>query len=186
MGKITVLARALLALGLTLGIFFADIRVEAHGDAEEQEPSFLTPLGALHPVVVHFPIALLLAATLSEGLLIVSRRESFSETTRFLVALGAAGAIAAAALGWIAAGVEAASMHPEQASLLEWHRWAGLATAGISLVVLLLSERASRRPSTRAALRTALVMAALAVGTAGYLGGEIVHGGTHGSEGAAR
>lgn len=140
------------------------------------EPTVLDAIGALHPVAVHFPVALLLTAALSEGMLIVTKRESLRDTTRLLVALGAAGAVISASLGWIAASGEAGSLSEDKADLLEWHRWAGTATASLSLVLLLVSERAARLGGRRGALRAARMVVALSVGTAGYLGGELVHG----------
>lgn len=184
-----ILARgaALVVVVLALCLSPSDVRSHPGHEHAVQEPSekptVLDAIGALHPVAVHFPIALLLTAALSEGILVVTSRESLRDTTRLLVALGAAGAVVSASLGWIAASGEGGSLIGEKAELLEWHRWAGTATAALSLVLFLVSEHAARLGGGRDALRAALVAVALAVGTAGYLGGELVHGNDHGAHG---
>lgn len=57
----------------------------------------------LHPLVVHFPIALLLAAALIYWLGFLARRESWQWTGLWTLALGALGAVAAAGTGLYAA-----------------------------------------------------------------------------------
>src|SRR5262249_13935964 len=69
------------------------------------KPSLLSSLprrlSAFHILVVHFPIALLISAALAELLSTWRGTRVPSPTVRFCVLLGAAGAVAAAALGWL-------------------------------------------------------------------------------------
>jgi uncharacterized membrane protein len=111
---------------------------------------------------------MLLSAALSEVLLVATGQPSFRHVTRFLIWVGALGAVSAAPLGWLAAGT--VNDVPER--LLAWHRWLGISTALWSLVVLWASEHAT---DTRALLRWLLACAALLVAVNGYLGGELVH-----------
>jgi len=182
-----ILARGAALVVVVLAMCLSPSDVSPHPGHEHavqepsEKPTVLDAIGALHPVAVHFPIALLLTAALSEGILVVTSRESLRDTTRLLVALDAAGAVVSASLGWITASGEAGSLIGEKAELLEWHRWAGTATAALSLVLFFVSEHAARLGGGRATLRAALLAVALAVGTAGYLGGELVHGNDHGA-----
>ena len=75
-------------------------------------------LGKFHPMAVHFPIALLMAAAVAEALWLRTRHSWLTGVVRFCVVLGTLGAIGAA-LGWVNA-----SFHtPSQ--LLTTHRWLG-------------------------------------------------------------
>ena len=61
-------------------------------------------LGRLHPMVVHFPIALLTVTALVELLHIVRRRPVPSEAGTYCLAFGVAGALVAVCLGTLNAG----------------------------------------------------------------------------------
>ncbi|HXE51651.1 MAG TPA: DUF2231 domain-containing protein [Tepidisphaeraceae bacterium] len=129
--------------------------------------------GRFHVVVVHFPIALLVAAALAEGWFMWLGRSGTSEAVRYCVLLGAIGAVAAAALGWVRApfvGFAGAG----QTLLL--HRWAGTAAGGLAVIATVLSERDVLRSRKSGAFRAALFLCALLVGVAGHLGGTLVHG----------
>lgn len=133
-------------------------------------------LGRFHPVAVHLPIGLLLAAALAEVIFIWTRAEWLSGAARFSVLLGAAGAVGAASLGWLNA--MSASYDGDLAQVLENHRWLGTGTAVLAVVVAVLSEVYRRRPVTmwRVAYRLSLFIAAAAVGLTGHLGGTLVYG----------
>jgi len=125
-------------------------------------------LGELHSAVVHFPIAMLLSAALSEALLAATGRAGLRHVTRFVIWIGALGAVSAAPLGWLAA----KTLEDVPARLLAWHRWLGISTALCSLAMLWASERA-RDP--RGLLRCLIGCASVLVAITGYLGGELVH-----------
>ena len=133
-------------------------------------------LGRFHPVAVHLPIGLLLAAALAEVIFIWTRAEWLSGAARFSVLLGAAGAVGAASLGWLNA--MSANYDGDLAQVLENHRWLGTGTAVLAVVVAVLSEVYRRRPVTmwRVAYRLSLFIAAAAVGLTGHLGGTLVYG----------
>jgi uncharacterized membrane protein/YHS domain-containing protein len=133
-------------------------------------------LGRFHPVAVHLPIGLLLAAALAEALFVWTHAEWLSGAARFTVLLGAASAIGAASLGWLNA--LSANYDGDLAQVLEYHRWLGTGTAVLAVVVALLSELHRRRPAPvwRMAYRLALLLAAAAVGLTGHFGGTLVYG----------
>jgi len=146
-----------------------DEALGAGGSADEPSHAAASiDLGELHSVAVHFPIAMLLSAALSEALLAATGRASFRHVTRFVIWIGALGAVTAAPLGWLAA----ATLEDAPERLLAWHRWLGVSTALWSIATLWASERSM---GSRTGLRGMLAGAALLVAVTGYLGGELVH-----------
>ncbi|MCJ7420295.1 hypothetical protein L8951_00500 [Sphingomicrobium astaxanthinifaciens] len=125
----------------------------------------------LHPLSVHFPIALLLVAAFLEVAGIARRRWRADAAVRLLLVTGAAGALVAALLGWVHTGPWLGGD-----AVMQWHRWMGSA---IALVAVALAWHAGRASERRVLLRTALVALALAVAVQGYLGGELSHGPGH-------
>ena len=88
--------------------------------------------GRLHPLVLHFPIALLVLVAAVELVRCFRNDPSLVRLTLLLLAVGASGAVLAAATGW----VFARENHPEPAlrATLQWHRWLGLSTALLSVI----------------------------------------------------
>jgi uncharacterized membrane protein len=132
----------------------------------------LQALGRLHPFLVHFPVALLLAALVAE---LPRRRDAGPSAAGFhCLTLGVLGAGAAALSGWLFA----AHDPPGTPALLERHRWLGLGSAVAAAAAWLLARRWRGRAEARLAwpTRAALVLACgLALAT-GALGGEMVYG----------
>lgn len=137
----------------------------------------ITWLGNFHPASSAFPVALLLSAFLAEGLGLVTGRAGFRPAARFCLAVGTAGAVVSAALGWCFGGWDLA----EDDTTLSIHRWLGTGVAAWAVVVLGLSLAAHRRPGRgwRAAYLAALGLAAVGVVATGYFGGGMVYGMDH-------
>ena len=132
-------------------------------------------LGKFHPVVVHFPIALLLAAVLAELLMLALKREALGPIVTYCLILGAGGAVVASALGWLAAEAE-----PTSGGTLSLHRWLGIAAAGLSAGAAAWRVRALRRTGTPSPwFRLLLVSAGLVTAVAGHFGAVLVHGNDH-------
>jgi len=135
---------------------------------------WLRSLGGFHPAVVHFPIALPMAAA---GIDLASLFGPWKAGVRrgavpaipWLIGLGAAGAVVAALLGW----ADAATMgfEPALRRVLFFHRWLGTATAVLSLAVLLLYHL----PVPALVRRGGLWLLALGAAAAGHLGGILVY-----------
>jgi hypothetical protein len=131
-------------------------------------------LGRLHILVIHFPIALLIAAAAGEAWSALREGRTPAPAVRFCVLLGAAGAVAAAALGWLhAANGYGAGM----AAVLGLHRWFGTAAATWAVVTALHSEWEVRWGRRSQWFRASLLLGAVLVGVAGHFGGVLVHGG---------
>ena len=141
---------------------------------EQQDPWLEVAIdraGRFHPLLVHFPVALLLAALLAQVLGALRGRERYEAAARFCLALGAAGAVVAAALGWAAA---ASSSYPSAAQQdLFLHRWIGTATAVAAVVAWATGRRAGPLH------RSLLVLAAVGVAVAGYYGANLIYGPDH-------
>jgi uncharacterized membrane protein len=135
--------------------------------------------GKLHPIAVHFPIALLLAAAAAELLNRKRARPGLAAAARFCTAAGGAAAPVAALLGWAAAWH--ASYEGILATALVLHRWLGTAVGALGAAAWIASERLHRRdtPGRRAAYRALLFAAAVAILAAGHLGGVLVRGPGH-------
>jgi uncharacterized membrane protein len=130
-------------------------------------------LGRLHPMLVHFPIALLLVAVVMELFTLGNFRHSFRSGIRFLVILGAISAIASAGVGWLLAENEGMA-----GSTLDLHRIIGLSSAGLSvfLLVLLRKSELNPSPSSIKTFRFFLFLTGIGIGVAGHFGASLTHG----------
>jgi len=134
-------------------------------------------LGRLHPAIVHFPIALLVLAAAIEVVLAASRpRHRMSPTAMTCLVVAALAAALAAWFGWLNADHEPHGT--AAASFILWHRWIGITTAVAAWVALIccVAHRANPSDWSLAGYRGGLIIAAIAVSVAGYLGGEVTHG----------
>ena len=134
----------------------------------------------VHPLFVHFPIALLLVALLLDGVAIIGRRERWRACSGAVLVLAALGAIAAAVSGWVAEEiVEPAVNGIGQGELLEDHRTAALIMMGLA-VVLAAWRRLLKMEHPRGGWRWLylglLLAAAIMLATAADLGGQLVYG----------
>jgi uncharacterized membrane protein len=126
-------------------------------------------IGRLHPLLIHFPIALVIVAVAAEGAAIVTRNELWRTVAVANVRAGAAFGLLAAAAGWWLASMP----DIERTSLLEWHRWLGTTGAGVTLVAALATFGGTNRLWL---YRIALLGAGVLVAITGHLGGLLVFG----------
>ena len=130
-------------------------------------------IGKLHPLLVHFPIALVLAAAGGELVVIAMPRQGWRTAAVANIRAAAVVGVGTALTGWLFA----ASPLVDANALLEWHRWAGMASAIGATAAALLSLRlhpASRRSALL--YRLTLFATALLVAITGHLGGTLVWG----------
>lgn len=130
--------------------------------------------GRLHPLIVHFPVALLIAALLLEAIGLKKRNHELRKATNILLLTGAASAVMAVAFGWL---LEAQDQY--SGDLLTVHKWTGIATAILATLTLLIHHRMLLRNQwgLLSAYRTALVVTVLGVSLAGHFGASLTHGG---------
>jgi uncharacterized membrane protein/mono/diheme cytochrome c family protein len=144
-------------------------------DAAPLSP-WLEVLGRLHPLLLHFPIALLLTAALLELLGGGRRSPAFVRATLLCLAVGSLGALLAAASGWYLA--EFRSVSSRQASTLLWHRWGGVGVAGVAVLALLTGLLARNQVSglLLALFRGLLLVVGITTGLVAHLGGQLTWG----------
>lgn len=130
--------------------------------------------GRSHPMLVHFPIALLAAACLFEVVRVLSGRDKPSPAAVGCLALALLGAVGAGVTGWVLAGVEGRGGEPE----IEVHRWVAIGGASIALLAMILAAMTwvSARQTLRRLYVLCLLGGATAVGVGGHFGGELVYG----------
>jgi uncharacterized membrane protein len=133
----------------------------------------MTLIGKLHPVFVHFPIALVLTAAAAEFVTIVTALQRWRAVAVVNIQAGAAMGVVTAMTGWIFA----TSPMVAGGTFLDWHRWIGLSAAASALAAAILST-ALRDSSPRIATiyRVALLSSALLVAVTAHLGGTLVWG----------
>lgn len=129
----------------------------------------------IHPLIVHFPIALIIVVFALDFLGAVGRRQSLISAANILSIFAALAAVAAVATGLIA---EESVWHTEDAhELIELHETIGFAVLGAALISLIFRPAIRKKKSKSSLLWVAVLIslvAALLVGYEGYLGGEIV------------
>jgi uncharacterized membrane protein len=130
-------------------------------------------VGRLHPLLIHFPIALVIAAALAEGAAIVTADEGWRTVAVENVRAGAVFALLATVAGWRLALAPEMDVSP----LLEWHRWLGTVAAGAALAAALATGGVRRRSALGGRLyRIALFTAGVLVAVTGHVGGLLVWG----------
>ncbi|MEE3001558.1 MAG: c-type cytochrome domain-containing protein [Planctomycetota bacterium] len=129
-------------------------------------------LGRLHPLLIHFPIAMILAAAAVEVVQIVRANPRPSRIAGFCTWFGTIVACLATWCGW-ALGEEHGS-----GTTLELHRWFGVATTAILIWVVIswCIERASRSNWSFQSYRVGLWVAAILMVVTSMFGGEMVWG----------
>lgn len=130
-------------------------------------------LGRLHPLVVHFPIALLFVALAMECATLAGRRHNLRDGITWVVGIGAASAVVAAAFGWLL--FDGGAYSGQIASV---HKWMGLWTAALAGVTAVLHAIARRRKGRMlwTGYRLALVATCIVLAGAGHFGASLTHG----------
>ena len=151
----------------------------AHDEAEDNSnKSFgvrlFIWLGKLHIVVIHFPIAMIVAAFAAEAFGVARNKPDWRSAARIMLVIGALGAVAAAFLGWFAGGFYLYDRN----LILTTHRYLGM-TVAIG-AVLLAWAGLSRFHHGRSEERIfAVLLGLLTIGVLvqAFLGGTFMHGG---------
>ena len=140
-----------------------------------------------HPVLVHFPIALIL---MSAGIVVlrVKWKGLSEDAAAYCLYIGAAGAVLACVTGWAFAEYKAYgddlfvvfTMPEEQIKQSEetmfYHRWFGILTTVAAVILSVLCARARRGKAVGTTWKAGVVVTAFFVGLVGHWGGEMVYG----------
>ena len=129
-------------------------------------------LGRFHPLLVHFPIALLVVALFMELSTIGGKRNGLREGTYWLVYMGTIFAVLSALFGWLLRTQEDYS-----GELVDNHQYTGMATAVLAIgTTLLLRLTIKKKLPDFRAYRAALVVTVIILSVAGHLGASLTHG----------
>ena len=130
-------------------------------------------LGRLHPLVVHFPIGLLVVAFFMEMMTLGNKRPGLREGIRWIIYIGAATAALASVLGWFLL-----NSGGYGGDTTVYHQWSGFATAVLALGVAGLLHRAHRtgRPAAWMQYRALLALCLVGLTVTGHLGASLTHG----------
>jgi uncharacterized membrane protein len=131
----------------------------------------MTLTGRLHPLLIHFPIALVLVAAAAEFVATTTARREWRVVAVANLRAGALFMVAAAISGWLLA----ATVEPSPS--LEYHRLLGTAAAiAVVATTLTTTAAAMRDPNGWWPYRMSLFTTAVLVGIAGHLGAVLVWG----------
>ncbi len=154
----------------------------AHADTENQRQGTIPPpagmakligwLGKFHPAVVHFPIALLIAAAIAEVLFTWTGKLLFESARHYCLWFGILGAVGAGTLGWFFGGFELVDKN----WLLTTHRWLGSSTVACSILLGLAEWSRVKYGTGRMGLRLLLLLAVILVSATGFFGGAMLYG----------
>lgn len=124
-------------------------------------------LGRLHPLIVHFPIGLLVVALFLELLTLKGKRPGLREGIQWLIYLGAFSAVLAAILGYVLYQAD-----DYQGDLVQNHLWLGIMTAVLGMLTAWLM----RGGQSLLYYRSSLFMTVISLTLAGHLGANLTHG----------
>ena len=139
---------------------------------------------SLHPITVHFPLALLVTALLLETLALLLRRPQWHRLSLWNLGLGAAGALAAVLTGRQA--MAAAKHSMEIYRIMELHERLGYAVLALVILgaVCRIAARDHLAPRVRGVFWVLLAVACGLMGFSAHLGGRLVYefgvGGSYG------
>jgi uncharacterized membrane protein len=130
-------------------------------------------VGRFHPLIVHFPIALVMVAAWAEGVALATHDSRWRTVAVINVRAGALFAFAGAIAGWRLA----STLGIDSSPLVQWHRGLGVAATvltGAAAVATFRTSVGSLRDLWM--YRISLASAAIAVAATGHLGGLLVWG----------
>ncbi|MCC6281060.1 MAG: chitobiase/beta-hexosaminidase C-terminal domain-containing protein [Saprospiraceae bacterium] len=136
--------------------------------AQMQVPAWLQVTGRMHPMLLHFPIVLLVLAVVWETAVPAKDNPLYRQTGNALLLASALSAALSALMGLF---LSNEGGYEEQTLL--WHKWSGVATAFITFAWYIFRERV-RQSKMRGGLTAALAVAVVTL--AGHLGATLTHG----------
>lgn len=150
-----------------------------HSTDHDSDSKVVLFLGKFHPMVTHFPIALVLSALFLTFLSVVVRRSRLEQTGVLLIYLAAPAAIVTALLG-LAAGT-GANYPSFLIDYFLWHRVLGSTTAALTILAAVAGWRwrKSEKKSRLWVYRALLVLNSIVIAITGHLGATLVFGPEH-------
>ena len=131
-------------------------------------------LALLHPLVIHFPIALLLAAAFLELVRHLKPAWNPAQAIAWNLHIGTAGVLMSVATGWSRAGTM--GFAPELKPVLWIHRWAGVATLAVTLLLLFFWWAEKHNSHMATPFRFTMFATVILIGVTAHHGGLLVYG----------
>ncbi len=129
-------------------------------------------LGRLHPLLVHFPVGLIIVAFFLEILTLIRKKTELREGITWMIYIGAVSATLSAIFGWFLKTQEAYS-----GQLVDNHQYTGIATAVFAVITaFLLKNSLKQRVLNLKAYRLVLFITVILLSIAGHLGANLTHG----------
>ncbi|MEQ9437567.1 MAG: DUF1553 domain-containing protein [Cyclobacteriaceae bacterium] len=129
-------------------------------------------LGRLHPLMVHFPVGLLVVGLFLEVLTLHGKRSGLREGILWVIYLGAASAVVSAILGFVLYQVD-----DYQGSLVENHLILGITTAVMGVLTAWQLRRLQQQGYQNFIVyRSLLFLTVISLTIAGHLGANLTHG----------
>ena len=134
--------------------------------------AWLQVLGAIHPLIVHFPIALAIVAAMAMLLHWIGRHEGFGDFAFHCTWIAALASVSVAASGWFFADAS------RESNELFLHRWFGIGSSVglIALAFMTSLVRGDSWPGLLKISRFASLLVALGIGITAHFGGDMVWG----------
>ena len=157
-------ARVVLAVLLSLSVV---IDVSAQDTGAVADSFWLWSFfGRLHPLIVHFPVSLIVVALILELIRMRSKSTELLSAIRILLLIGAVSSAVAVIFGLLLINTEEYG-----SEILPIHQWAGIITMVLSVLTTLFAYR--RSETAKVAL---LVITVIMVTVAGHYGASLTHG----------
>ena len=134
-------------------------------------PLWLQPIGRMHPMLLHFPIVLLLLAMILEFLRFKKEykfQKFYQSFTSNLLLFGALASGVTAIMGFFLAREEGYT-----GQVLQWHKWAGSAILFLSSFIYLYRHSTWYKATFA---KTGAIVTSVAIITAGHFGASLTHG----------
>ncbi|MEX2234212.1 MAG: DUF1549 domain-containing protein [Cyclobacteriaceae bacterium] len=130
-------------------------------------------LGRLHPLIVHFPIGLLIIALVLELFTINKKYRELRSAINIVLIIGTVSSLLAVALGWF---LEEQDQY--SGDILTLHKWSGIITAILATSTVLLHRHILRtnRWNLLKTYRAILITTVVGVIVAGHFGASLTHG----------
>ncbi len=137
---------------------------------------FLTLFGRMHPSLIHFPIAFIVFALVTEVVSLFWKKPEVRWAALFLLVSAGVTAIPAAVAGWVLSGDMPFS--GRMAEIMTMHAWVGTAVIVAVWPLVFLRRWLDKHPSRngRIIFLAALGILVVAVALTGHLGGSMVYG----------
>ena len=133
----------------------------------------------LHPLFVHFPIALFVAAFVIQAIVVLGKRDAMQPLARGLLYLGTLGALPTALSGSLAEdNVEAlAGFTPAMSAALEFHSTLMYVVTGLAVLLTAMAfwKRARMTRGMAAVLLAGLLVLVTLLGVGADRGGQLVY-----------